>query len=339
MKESNPSWFSRLLERIRRERRFTRREQLSLVGASHVGILFGTWVIVSTVEVSPGLPRGFVFGELAILAMTAPFALRIRLPVLEDLFRFASGSLPPEAADLDHEARRVESAKKERVENFAGFILILASIVQFAALALLLWGTGGPIESPFAEMALIIAVFTPYIANNPATIGVVVLASIGYYAFLILLYTSDHSPEAIHVFKQVLESGALDGANPLGKFEEALETSIPSEWAYFLVNVMILVGGIMFTVFESSLRKAEMSAVAAAAASEFGANSNGEGASTDVPPPAADESTPAGDGSDAQPMDGAGGGNSAGANGDTSPSDGQGDKPAGDDLDEDATTA
>lgn len=336
MKDSNPSWFSRLLERVRRERRFTRREQLSLVGASHVGILAGTWVIVSTVGVGSSLPRGFVIGELAILAMAAPFALRINVPFLEDLFRLAAGSLPPETAALNRDALQLEAAKKEKVENLAGVVLIVASIVQFAALALLLWGTGGPISSPFAEMVPIIAVFTPYIANNPATIFVVVLASIGYYAFLILLYTDSHAPAAIQAFRHLLESGSLDGANRLGKFEETLKASIPSEWAYFLVNIMILVGGILFTIFESSLRKAEMSAVAAAAATKVGVSPNGGRGSTDSPRITGDGNAPAAEEGSA-PADDAHVDDGPTSNGDLKPRDGQG-KATNDDLDEDTTS-
>lgn len=235
------SFLSRLLERVGRDRPFTRREQLSLVMASHMGILMGALLIEFIFQLSSGLPIGFVLCEALIIVMAAPFV--ISFPGFEDLFRFAAGP-PPQLHGSDDEAAQREARKKQKVENLAGGVLILASIVQFAALTLLLWGTGGPIESPFAEMTLIIAVFTPFIANNPKTIGVVVAASIVYYATFIFLYAHTHPQPTT-----------------LAEMEKALAAD-PSVWAYFVVNIMILVGGILFTILESMLRNAEMDTAA-----------------------------------------------------------------------------
>lgn len=270
MTESDSNWLSR----IGRDRPFTRLEQLSLVGASHAGILLGTFAIVEAFDIGSGLPLGFLLGEIAVLLLAAPFVTDF--PFLGKLFRLAAGP-PSEKAG--------EASNEEWRERAAGYALILASIAQFVALAFLLWGTGGPIESPFAEMTLIIAVFTPYIANNPRTIGFVVLVSVTFYAVLILLYTSTY---AIESFEQVLAAGAFRGPDPVGEFKEALASFSPSEWSYFFVNVMILVGGIMFAVFESMLRKAEMTAATDAAAGGK-AGPNGEGAAENISPPADDD--------------------------------------------------
>lgn len=248
---------SRLLARAARDRQFTRREQLSIVMASHIGILGGALLIEWIFQLSSGIPIGFIIGEGLIIAAAMPFA--VKLPWLADLWRLAAGP-PALTHDSGDEAAQRDAAKKESVENLAGGVLIGASIVQFAALAMLLWGTGGPIESPFAEMTLMIAVFTPFIANQPKTIGSVVAASVIYYAIFILIYTNSHpKPDTIPEFK------------------EALATPGPSVWAYFSVNVMILLGAIAFTIFESLVRSGEMSAATAPEdADASGSNGGGE---------------------------------------------------------------
>lgn len=221
------------------------------MGAAHLGILVSVVAITVLCDLGSGLPIGFMIGEGVILAAAVPFAMEIKVPWLEDLFRFAAGP-PPESHPSGDEAVK-EAAKKETVEYIAGGVLIGASAVQFVALALLLWGTGGPIESPFAEMTLMIAVFTPFIANNPKTIGIVVMASVLYYAFLIVVYTGGHPKP--HTVKE---------------FKEALPIETPSDWAYFSVNVLILLGAIAFTVFEALIRYREK---AAATAEEGGGSS------------------------------------------------------------------
>ncbi len=233
------SFLDRLIGRLGRDRPFTRREQLSLVFVSHLGILVGALLIVWKFDLSSGQPVAFLIGETAIILLAAPFTFTISVPGLKNLGRLASGGPPTLQAHPTDEKAAKEAAQKEGVESLAGFVLIVASVIQFAALASLLWVTGGPIGSPFAEMTLIIAVSTPFIANKPKTIMIVVAASVIYYALLILIYTDMHPrPETIRELKGALETD-------------------PSAWAYFAVNVMILLGGITFTILESLLRSAE----------------------------------------------------------------------------------
>ena len=114
-----------------------------------------------------------------------------------------------------------------------GFIarsgLIGAFFVQFAALVFLLWETGGPIDSPFAELTLAIAVFTPFLANDPKTVLFVVLVTIVYYAVLTLVFSETHDGSSVST----------------------------SPWAYFAVNVTILLGAIIFTMIESVARRVQ----------------------------------------------------------------------------------
>lgn len=228
------AWLWRLLELAAWDRERTRREQLSVVAVGHLGIFLVGLVVVSAFQLSSGVPVVFLVGELFILLISTPFV--VSLPGLKDYFRLPEG-LPGERPDSDDESAAGETAKKE---EWAGRVLIWASIVQFAALASLLWETGGPLESPFAEMTLMIAVFTPFIANKPRTIAFVVGAVIVYYAILIWLYADAH-PKPVTV----------------EEFEAALPVDDPSVWAYFLVNVLILLGATALTIFESLVHSLE----------------------------------------------------------------------------------
>jgi hypothetical protein len=227
-------WLWRLLALAAWDRERTRREQLSVVAVGHLGIFVVGLLVVSVFQLSSGIPVVFLVGELFILVISTPFV--VSLPGLQDYFRLPEG-LPGERPDSDDESATRKTAKKE---EWAGRVLIWASIVQFAALAALLWETGGPLESPFAEMTLMIAVFTPFIANKPKTIGFVVVAVIVYYAILIWLYSKAH-PNPVTV----------------EEFEAILPVDDPSVWAYFLVNVLILLGATALTIFESFVHSLE----------------------------------------------------------------------------------
>ncbi|HVD39789.1 MAG TPA: hypothetical protein VNC16_02145 [Solirubrobacterales bacterium] len=214
---------SGLLARAARDRQLTRGEQISVVMVGHLGVLAGVALIRWAFDVGEGLPGGFLVGEGIIIVACG--ILTIRVPEFQSYLGRA-GSRQRKAA-----AEKSSPQRKESAEKIAGFVLIAAFIVQFAALTALLWETGGPIESPFAELTLAIAVFTPFLANNSNTVLSVVAASIIYYALVILVYGNTHpEPKTI------------------------LQVPDTSDWAYFWVNVMILLGAITFTIFESLAR-------------------------------------------------------------------------------------
>jgi uncharacterized protein YndB with AHSA1/START domain len=94
------------------------------------------------------------------------------------------------------------------------FILILIFVLQFGAMAALVVATSGPIESPFAPMALAIGVFTPFIVNRGLTIALIILTTMAFYVIMIVvvgLGGHDSSPEpasyaAVNLFILLLAS-------------------------------------------------------------------------------------------------------------------------------------
>ena len=232
----------KLLERASRERKLTRREQLSVVGVGHAGIFAGAWLIQALFDVGAGLPTGFVVGESLIILACVPFAVKIKLPGVEGYFLQAADPQRPHNSHQSGDKDDIESA-----EEAAGRVLIAAFIVQFVALGFLLWNSGGPIESPFAELTLAIAVFTPFLANKPITIASVLVLSVLYYAFFIFTYSTTESVPT-----------------KLTEYKSDYLAHHPSLWAYFCVNVIILIGALGMTIFESIARSRQIQRLIAA---------------------------------------------------------------------------
>jgi hypothetical protein len=216
---------SDLFARAARDRRLSRGEQIGVVMVSHIGI-FVVVFLIQAAFMDSDLPTGFIVGEVVIIGLC--LLLSARFPELQAWFQKA---LRPKPRRSSSNSGNDAARKKEESEQLAAIALILAFVAQFAALGFLLWGTGGPIESPYAELTLAIAVFTPFIANEPYTVVSVVGASIAYYALLILCYSETHD---------------------LPKLVVGLDR--PSDWSYFFVNVTILIGAITFTIYESLAR-------------------------------------------------------------------------------------
>jgi hypothetical protein len=261
---------SDLLARASRERQLTRREQLGVVFVSHIGIFAGAFLICWGFDLGR-LPGLFILGEIIIL-VSCGFLLS--MPELRGYAHPPAPSEPSSHSDLATDPSGSVSDREDTLgshgkalvtkeEKAAAAILIGASIVQFGALAVLLWRTGGPIESPFAEMTLAIAVFTPFLANKSETVAGVVVASVAYYALLILFYINSHP-----------------GPDTAVELKESL-AGRPSVWAYFWVNVMILIGATAFTIVESLARSWEAGANKVTKASV-------EPAQLDDPPPPAE---------------------------------------------------
>lgn len=231
-----------LLARAGRDRLLTRREQVSVVLVAHVGILSGVLLLRWAFQAGSSLPTEFLAGEILII-VTCGF-LTVRIPGLQAYVGKAAstpdGGGTASGTDAEEGAKTTGGPTATKIEKAAGVVLIGAFIVQFVAFASLLWAAGGPIDSPFAEMTLAIAVFTPFLANKGETIGSVVVASIAYYAVLILAYSNSHPRP-----------------RTLAAYEKAYATTHPSVWAYFWVNVMILIGAITFSIYEALARSSQ----------------------------------------------------------------------------------
>ena len=195
----------------------------------HVGIGFTALVIMVAFDAANHAPWGFYVCEGVIVFGCA--AVTGRFPALQDFGRTVLGP-PGERPKRRRRKARRRAGKESEVklaERIAGIALIGAFFVQFAALVFLLWETGGPIDSPFAELTLAIAVFTPFLANDPKTVLFVVLVTIVYYAVLTLVFSETHDGSSVST----------------------------SPWAYFAVNVTILLGAIIFTMIESVARRVQ----------------------------------------------------------------------------------
>lgn len=66
-------------------------------------------------------------------------------------------------------------------------ILLLIFALQFGSMAALLIATGGPIDSPFAPMALAIGVFTPFIVNEWWTVALIIVTTMAFYVLIIMI--------------------------------------------------------------------------------------------------------------------------------------------------------
>lgn len=155
--------------------RFTTEEQVVAVWLSHMTIL----VVVSAIMLV-GLKhwpsKWFLLGEGIIwLTFTLLFFRPDALP------RFVARYFPSAG-------RSLKDAIDGWQQKGPPFAFALAFFLQFAALTPLLEETGGPIDSPFTQLAVAFAVFTPILANRIRTIVIALLASIGYYWVMIEMY-------------------------------------------------------------------------------------------------------------------------------------------------------
>jgi uncharacterized protein YndB with AHSA1/START domain len=126
-------------------------------------------------------------------------------------------------------ARRRPSGARRR---FQATVLLLAYVLQFVALVPLLEATGGPIDSPFAPMALAIAIFTPFIANKSWTVCFVVLTAVVFYVVFVDRYG----------FEPVVLAPSADRTG----FE--LADTRPDPASFAAVNVLILILATILTL-------------------------------------------------------------------------------------------
>ncbi|MGN6557704.1 MAG: hypothetical protein ACTHLH_06790 [Solirubrobacterales bacterium] len=163
-----------------REKRFSPDEQAVAIWVSHTLILVAVTVfMLASVHKRPA--TGFLVGEGIIFAVFA-----ILVPTWDRPNELWRRLVPPRVGKEDHDPydwRRL------------GFLVAFAVtfFVQFVALTPLLEQTGGPIDSPFIQLALAFAVFTQILANEIHTMLIGLFASVGYYWFMLAVYNFDTS--------------------------------------------------------------------------------------------------------------------------------------------------
>jgi hypothetical protein len=174
-----------LLEEPDPGRRFSREQQAAAVFMSHALILI-TVLIIMGVGVHKKAPVIFIVCEGLICVLTATiFPMLDSMPLL-----FASAF------------KRGEERVEARLAQWRGWsppgIFAAAFVLQFVALAPLLIRTGGPIDSPFAPLAIAFAVFTPLLANEDRTIFTALGLSLVYYWVMVELVTIDKLGQPIN---------------------------------------------------------------------------------------------------------------------------------------------
>lgn len=130
-------------------------------------------VVLISVGAAPKIPILFVVFEVALLAICGwpLFKLEAAVKVAKNL-----------GFDPRRSSRRSGTGFKERL---SGAALYAAFVLQLTALVPLLKGTGGPIDSPFSQMTVAVAIFTPFLANEPRTVKIVGFFTGLYYVGLV----------------------------------------------------------------------------------------------------------------------------------------------------------
>lgn len=156
-----------------RKKRFSPDEQAVAIWGSHAFILVAVTVIM-LISVNEPPAAGFIAGESAIFVIYL-----ILVPTW----------------DRPNELRERFFPSKKKKENAydwrrSGFYIAFAItfFVQFVALTPLLDQTGGPIDSPFIQLALAFAVFTQILANEIHTMAIGLLTSLAYYWGMLAFY-------------------------------------------------------------------------------------------------------------------------------------------------------
>lgn len=193
--------------------RWTRPEQLVAVFVAHLAVVTFVLVLILIFEAVPHMPWLFVAAEVGIL-LVCVWPL-VRYEQIQKVF--VGLGLAKESAQ--------NTSPKERavtLNRLAGYALLLAFTLQMAALIPLLKQTGGPIRSPFAQMTVALAIFTPFLANRPLTV-----ASVG--AIIAVYYV-----------------GLVTWMN-----------NIRTEWPYLAVNLSILAVSVLLTFGDIRRRNRE----------------------------------------------------------------------------------
>jgi uncharacterized protein YndB with AHSA1/START domain len=180
--ESRGGWLGRFLEE-EREVQFSRQEQLTMAGMGHALILVGVTIILATCfKRWPGSLALTLFyvmeGVIVAFGVIATMSTRQVVSAIDKSVL----NVP----DMSRSEKWMNKHPKLKDRVQAGILALLFAL-QFGSMAALLIATSGPIESPFAPMALAIGVFTPFIVNRWWTVAVVILGTMAFYLVITLV--------------------------------------------------------------------------------------------------------------------------------------------------------
>lgn len=182
------SRLKKLLEK-EREVQFTRQSQLTMAGMGHGLILAGVTLILwlgfaHWPPIHPSVPplaNGsslFYFYVMEGVIVAFGFISIISARQLVGVIN--------EWVDMGWSETWMNAHPKLKDRSQNG-ILILLFALQFGSMAALVVATSGPIESPFAPMALAIGIFTPFIVNRWGTIALIILTTMAFYVVMIVV--------------------------------------------------------------------------------------------------------------------------------------------------------
>lgn len=174
-------WFIQAIKEPR-ENPFTRRQQFAVIFLGHIVLAAG---VTSVYRITYGdwPPTLFIIGEVFIIVTAATLAFG-DASVLGDL---TQRYVPP------WDPRRQPSGG---IDRLAQGLLLIAFGVQLLDVVPLLDKTGGAIDSPFAQLTVVFAIFTPYVANNGITMLVSLAVTIIFYIMCVLQLDNAHDLHA-----------------------------------------------------------------------------------------------------------------------------------------------
>jgi uncharacterized protein YndB with AHSA1/START domain len=189
-RKSSGSRLRRLFE-SEREVQFSRQDQLTVAGIGHGLILVGvTLILLFSFDRWPGGSALLLFysmeGVIVASGLASVISARQVVDVLDNWF------------NMNRAEEWINDNRKLKVQG-QNAALILLFVLQFGSMAALLVATSGPIESPFAPMALAIGVFTPFIVNRGSTIALIILTTMAFYVVMIMVVGSggdESTPDA-----------------------------------------------------------------------------------------------------------------------------------------------
>jgi uncharacterized protein YndB with AHSA1/START domain len=174
-------WVRELFKR-EREEQFSREEQLSMVWLGHALITAGVALILllgfGTQSTGSSMNYFWIL-EAAIVFFGFVVANTNSKSIVGGIKKAVM------AVDrLEAWMERHGDTTKARVQ---AAVLLLVYAMQFASMVALLMATGGPIDSPFAPMALAIAIFSPFIVNKWWTVGLIIFTTMIFYILFVAI--------------------------------------------------------------------------------------------------------------------------------------------------------
>lgn len=170
--------------------RWTQRQQLAVVALTHlaIGLFVFLIILAGGGETSLGGPWLFYVVEGSIVMVCG--WQWIDRGLWDSIVKRGGWTLKRKPMSW--------GARTAYIPDVGVWMLRLAFALQLLALIPLFKTTGGPIASPFAPMAIAIAIFTPFLTNHVRTVMVVAVVTAAYY-FGVVFFMDDLAAAWAHL--------------------------------------------------------------------------------------------------------------------------------------------